>query len=80
MNYKCKICGNQKNNNKFKIREMMYDLGEYFDYIECSRCGTLQIKENPKDMSKYGVVKLLGVEDFSRVFGSIFAFRVLDVG
>jgi SAM-dependent methyltransferase len=31
----------------------MYGLGESFDYIECPKCGCLQIKETPKDMNKY---------------------------
>lgn len=32
---------------------MMFGLGESFDYVECSKCGCLQIKEIPKDISKY---------------------------
>lgn len=32
---------------------MMYGLRETFDYIECANCGCLQIRNTPKDLSKY---------------------------
>ncbi len=32
---------------------MMFGTHELFDYIECSKCGCLQIAEIPKDMAKY---------------------------
>jgi 2-polyprenyl-3-methyl-5-hydroxy-6-metoxy-1,4-benzoquinol methylase len=32
---------------------MMFGLDESFDYLECSKCGCLQIKEIPQDMGKY---------------------------
>jgi len=32
---------------------MMYGLNESFDYLECSECGCLQIKEIPENMGKY---------------------------
>ena len=32
---------------------MMYGLKESFEYVECSKCGCLQIKKIPKEMSKY---------------------------
>lgn len=49
----CKICGNSKNNQCLTVKEMMFGLRESFDYMECSNCGCLQIKEIPKDMDKY---------------------------
>jgi 2-polyprenyl-3-methyl-5-hydroxy-6-metoxy-1,4-benzoquinol methylase len=32
---------------------MMFGFGEYFDYVECSNCGCLQIKYIPEKMEKY---------------------------
>jgi hypothetical protein len=43
----CKICSNSTNNRICRIPERMFDLGDKFEYIECSNCGTLQIKEIP---------------------------------
>jgi 2-polyprenyl-3-methyl-5-hydroxy-6-metoxy-1,4-benzoquinol methylase len=50
---KCRICGNQKNNQTFKVKEMMFGFNDFFDYFECSECGCLQIDEIPEDISKY---------------------------
>lgn len=50
---KCKICGNQDNNNIFSIKEMMYGSGDSFDYVECNNCGCLQIVEFPEGMEQY---------------------------
>jgi SAM-dependent methyltransferase len=50
---KCRICGNNKNNQTFKAKEMMFGTQETFTYFECSCCGCLQISEIPEDMSKY---------------------------
>ncbi len=51
--YKCKICGNAHNNRTFLAREMMYGYRDTFDYLECSKCGCVQILEFPPDMSRY---------------------------
>jgi len=32
---------------------MMYGLNESFDYLECSKCGCLQIKDIPEEMGRY---------------------------
>lgn len=50
---KCKICGNDKDNKVFKVKEMMFGCRETFDYFECSQCGCLQIYTIPQNMSKY---------------------------
>jgi len=50
---KCKICGNEKENKEFKVREMMFGVREEFIYFKCANCGCLQIKEIPGDVSKY---------------------------
>ena len=49
----CRICGNESNNKIFFIKEMMFGFREEFPYIECSRCGCLQIEEIPQNISKY---------------------------
>ncbi|MDM7922684.1 MAG: class I SAM-dependent methyltransferase [Pyrinomonadaceae bacterium] len=43
----CRICGNKSDNRVHRAREMMFGTREEFDYIECSRCGTVQIAEVP---------------------------------
>ena len=49
----CKICGNSENNKVFNIREMMFGFRDEFTYVECSKCGCLQITEIPRNMGKY---------------------------
>jgi SAM-dependent methyltransferase len=49
----CKICGNERSNREYKIKEMMFGFRDEFSYILCANCGCLQIKEAPTDMSKY---------------------------
>ena len=51
----CPICGNDKNNLEFTVKEMQYGLREEFIYIECSECRCLFIKDIPKNMDKYMV-------------------------
>lgn len=50
---KCPICGEDNDNQIFKVKEMQMGLREEFDYVECSNCGCLFIKEIPADISKY---------------------------
>jgi len=49
----CKVCANKNNNRVFQIKEMMFGTRDKFDYFECSNCGCIQIKEVPKNISKY---------------------------
>lgn len=49
----CRICGNSAGNQTYSVKEMYFGLREEFIYLECSKCGCLQIGEIPKDMSKY---------------------------
>jgi SAM-dependent methyltransferase len=49
----CRICGNDKGNSEFIVKEMMFGLRETFKYFECSCCGCLQITDIPSDMAKY---------------------------
>ncbi len=48
----CRICSNSVGNRRHKTREMMFGARDEFDYVECVRCGTLQIAEIP-DLAKY---------------------------
>lgn len=49
----CQICDNDKNNSIFLAQEMTLGGREQFEYIECSFYKSLQIKEKPRDLSKY---------------------------
>ncbi len=50
---KCQICGNPNSNQTFTVREMFYGTRETFTYMECQRCGCLQLLTIPEDMAKY---------------------------
>lgn len=52
MNLLCRICENSENNKIHQAREMMFGTRDCFDYLECGKCGTVQIIEIP-DLSKY---------------------------
>ncbi len=49
----CQICHNNQDNTTYSIPEMNLGTKEEFEYIECKKCGTLQIKEVPIDLEKY---------------------------
>lgn len=49
----CQICGNTRDNKLHMAREMMFGLREQFEYLECARCGCLQIGTIPADLSRY---------------------------
>jgi ubiquinone/menaquinone biosynthesis C-methylase UbiE len=49
----CEICNNSTQNKSYVAREMMFGYRDEFEYFECSECGCLQIKEIPKNISKY---------------------------
>ncbi|MGI9034431.1 MAG: class I SAM-dependent methyltransferase [Pyrinomonadaceae bacterium] len=48
----CQICGNSSNNRIHRAREMMLGLRDKFDYLECGKCGTIQIIDAP-DLNRY---------------------------
>lgn len=50
---RCRICSNGENNRLYSVREMMFGLREVFDYMECGRCGCLQICEIPASLQSY---------------------------
>jgi len=49
----CRICGNTEGNQTFFPQEMMFGWREEFEYLECARCGCLQIARIPADLAKY---------------------------
>jgi SAM-dependent methyltransferase len=53
MGNRCRICGNTKRNKLYQIEERMFNMGEDFEYLECSRCGTLQLNIRGIDFGKY---------------------------
>ena len=50
---KCPICDDGYCKNIFKVKEMQMGLREEFEYVECSDCGCLFIKEIPDNLAKY---------------------------
>lgn len=49
----CTICGNRANNGVYSIKERMLNQGEQFNYLLCSRCGTLQLIDSVDNMEQY---------------------------
>ena len=49
----CAICGNRQNNRIYRVRERMLNRGDEFNYLLCSRCGTLQLIDHVDNMSQY---------------------------
>ena len=50
---KCPICGNEGSNKEYHVKELQMGLREEFNYVECSNCSCLFLKDVPQDMSKY---------------------------
>lgn len=51
--YTCRVCGEEGDFQTWQAKEMMIPTREEFAYCVCPRCGCLQIKEVPADLSKY---------------------------
>ncbi|MDP3789236.1 MAG: class I SAM-dependent methyltransferase [Candidatus Omnitrophota bacterium] len=49
----CRICDNKEGNKFHIVREMMFGYRDNFEYIECAKCGCLQIKDIPAGLSRY---------------------------
>jgi len=72
----CRICNNACDNTSYIAREMMMGYRDRFEYFKCARCGCLQIKEIPENLSKYypdGYYSF-GKQDYSKP-GLFKAFR-----
>jgi len=52
MSFACRVCGNATGNAENTAREMMFGTRDEFVYVECAKCGTLQIKDIP-ELAKY---------------------------
>lgn len=50
---KCSVCGNQHNNGLFRAKELNLGLNDEFEYLECNKCGCLQLLNEPTDFSRY---------------------------
>jgi SAM-dependent methyltransferase len=48
--FTCRICGNNKNNFSFFVREMLFGTREKFEYVECSNCKCIQIVKIPDNL------------------------------
>lgn len=53
MDSQCRICGNDSEHRTYVAKEMMFGIGTEFEYLECGRCGCLQIAEVPEDLARY---------------------------
>lgn len=53
MKNNCSICGNSTENIAHYPKELMFGTGATFRYIQCSRCGCLQLDEEVSDISTY---------------------------
>ncbi len=49
----CRVCGNRSENTNYVAQEMMFGWRTEFEYVECSRCGCIQIRDIPKDLERY---------------------------
>ena len=51
--YTCRICHKSHNNSVHQAREMMFGFRDRFHYLECARCGCLQLIDPPADIARY---------------------------
>ena len=49
----CAICGNRNSNKIYRVKERMLNRGEEFNYLLCSRCGTLQLIDSVDNIGQY---------------------------
>ncbi len=52
LDVQCKICGCDKLEHHL-FREMMFRIGDEFEYLECKFCGCIQIADIPVDLDRY---------------------------
>lgn len=50
---RCQICQNTDGNRLHVAREMAYGMGDSFTYLECGRCGCVQLLDVPADLGRY---------------------------
>jgi len=68
MTESCQICGNKENNRPHTAREMMFGTRDTFHYLECGRCGTVQLTDIP-DLSKYYPDEYYSFADTAGILG-----------
>ncbi len=49
----CRICGHAEGHRRLVVREMVFGLGESFDYVECAACGSIRIAHVPTDLARF---------------------------
>lgn len=49
----CRICGNASGNRHHRARETQFGMEGEFEYLECGRCGCLQLLDVPPDLAPY---------------------------
>ncbi|MGB3006839.1 MAG: class I SAM-dependent methyltransferase [Chitinophagaceae bacterium] len=49
----CSICNNSENNKIVIAREMMFGTRDEFEYLECAKCGCVQLINIPENINKY---------------------------
>jgi len=53
MSHICQICGNTEQNQIHMDKEMMFGFRDEFEYLECGKCGCVQIINIPDNILKY---------------------------
>ncbi|HEU5292951.1 MAG TPA: class I SAM-dependent methyltransferase [Cyclobacteriaceae bacterium] len=53
MTWRCKLCLHEQQSEPYLVREMMFGFRDTFEYLQCSNCECLQIKEIPANIQKY---------------------------
>lgn len=49
----CSYCGHEGDFTIHHVKEMMFGSGEHFDYVSCSRCGSLHLVDVPANLGDY---------------------------
>lgn len=49
----CKVCSNSSGNKLHQVKEMQLGLRETFTYMECGKCGLMQLQHIPENLGKY---------------------------
>ena len=70
MTVACRICGNTSNNSLHVLREMMFGYRDEFEYVECFKCGCLQISEIPINLEKYYPIKYYSLSIHNQTISS----------
>src|SRR6516165_9887282 len=62
-NHTCRVCGAAGPFSKHSVSEMNFGSKERFLYLECFKCGSLQIATVPSDLSRHYPSDYLGSRD-----------------